>query len=140
MELQQLIAEKKSLAQSVAPEDVIDCVAKFLREKKIVRVVVCWLGGGIVGVLSECDIVRGLAKKGVAIINVRVADFTTKNFLFAALGDDTSAVMRKLWINNVWHMPVARDGEWVGIFSVCDLMKFLHRIGCVARKHYYPSA
>jgi hypothetical protein len=35
MELQQLIAEKKSLAQLVAPEDVINCVANFCEKRRL---------------------------------------------------------------------------------------------------------
>ena len=86
---------------------------------------VCGPDGAIVGVLSERDIVRGLAEKGAAIMDVKVTDLMTKDVLTAGLEDDTSAVLRKLWINNVRHMPVVQDGVLVGILSVRDLMKSL---------------
>jgi CBS domain-containing protein len=55
-------------------------VAKILKEKKIGLVVVCGPDGAIVGVLSERDIVRGLAEKGAAIMDVKVTYLMTKDF------------------------------------------------------------
>ena len=81
--------------------------------------------GEIVGVLSERNFVRGFAEKGAAIMDVKVTDLITKDVLTAGLADDSSAILRKLWINNVRHMPVVQDGALVGILSVRDLMKSL---------------
>ena len=125
MKVSQLLAEKAGPVQSAGPEDMVHGVAKILKEKKIGLVVVCGPDGAIVGVLSEHDIVRGLAEKGAVIMVVKVTDLMTKDVLTAELEDDTSVVLRKLWSNNVRHMPVVQDGALVGILSVRDLMKTL---------------
>ena len=150
MKVSQLLAEKAGPVQSVAPEDMVHGVAKILKEKKIGLVVVCGPDGAIVGVLSERDIVRGLAEKGAAIMDVKVTDLMTKDVLTAGLEDDTSAVLRKLWINNVRHMPVVQDGALVGILSVRDLMKSLTQedgtrardilLDVLREGRYYPGA
>jgi len=106
--------------------------------------------GEIVGVLSERDFVRGFAEKGAAIMDVKVTDLITKDVLTAGLADDSSAILRKLWINNVRHMPVVQDGALVGILSVRDLMKSLTQedgtraqdilLDVLREGRYYPGA
>ena len=93
---------------------------------------------------------RGLAKKGASIMDVKVTDLMTKDVLTAGLEDDTSAVLRKLWINNVRHKPVVQDGALVGILSVRDLMKSLTQedgtrardilLDVLREGSYYPGA
>ena len=90
--------------------------------------------GEIVGVLSERDFVRGFAEKGAAIMDVKVTDLMTKDVLTAGLADDSSAILRKLWINNAWHMPVVQDGALVGILAR-DILLDVLREG-----RYYPGA
>ena len=150
MKVRQLLAAKAGPVQSVAPEDMIHGVAKILREKKNGLVVVCGPDGEIVGVLSERHIVRGFAEKGAAIMDVKVTDLMTKDVLTAGLADDSSAILRKLWINNVRHMPVVQDGALVGILSVRDLMKSLTQedgtraqdilLDVLREGRYYPGA
>ena len=133
MKVSQLLAEKAGPVQSVAPEDMV-----------------CGPDGAIVGVLSERKIVRGLAEKGAAIMDVKVTDLMTKGLLTAGLEDDTSAVLRKLWINNVGHMPVVQDGALVGTLSVHDLMNSLTKedgtrardilLDVLREGSYYPGA
>ena len=106
--------------------------------------------GEIVGVLSERDFVRGFAEKGAAIMDVKVTDLITKDVLTAGLADDSSAILRKLWINNVRHIPVVQDGALVGILSVRDLMKSLTQedgtraqdilLDVLREGRYYPGA
>lgn len=106
--------------------------------------------GEIVGVLSERNFVRGFAEKGAAIMDVKVTDLMTKDVLTAGLTDDSSAILRKLWINNVRHMPVVQDGALVGILSVRDLMKSLTQedgtraqdilLDVLREGRYYPGA
>ena len=106
--------------------------------------------GEIVGVLSERDFVRRFAEKGAAIMDVKVTDLITKDVLTAGLADDSSAILRKLWINNVRHMPVVQDGALVGILSVRDLMKSLTQedgtraqdilLDVLREGRYYPGA
>ena len=106
--------------------------------------------GEIVGVLSERDFVRGFAEKGAAIMDVKVTDLITKDVLTAGLAYDSSAILRKLWINNVRHMPVVQDGALVGILSVRDLMKSLTQedgtraqdilLDVLREGRYYPGA
>lgn len=150
MKVRELLAEKTGPVQSVNPEDMVHSVAKILRDKKIGLVVVCGVGGEIVGVLSERDIVRGLADTGPKLMELKVADLMTEDVLTATPEDDTSAVLRKLWINNVRHMPVVQDGGLFGILSVRDLMKSLTQedgtrardilLDVLREGRYYPGA
>lgn len=134
----------------MGPDALVHDVAKVLRDKKIGLVVVCGRKSEIVGVLSERDIVRGFADSGTAIMEAKVADLMTKDVLTCTQDDDTSAVLRKLWINNVRHMPVVQDGGLVGILSVRDLMQSLTQedgtrardvlLDVLREGRYYPGA
>ena len=74
----------------------------------------------------------------------------TKVVLTCTPDDDTSVVLRLLWINNLRHMPVVRDDLLVSILSVRDLLKSITEEGGTrARKilldvlreeRYYPGA
>ena len=47
----------------------------------------------------------------------------TKDSLTCTPDDDTSAVLRRLWINNIRHIPVVRDDLLIELLSVRNLLK-----------------
>ena len=53
----------------------------------------------------------------------------TKVVLTYTPDDDTSVVLRLLWINNLRHMPVVRDDLLVSILSGRDLLKSITEEG-----------
>jgi len=150
MRVSEILAEKPGPVVSTTAETSIHDVAKVLRDKKIGLLVVCAPGDKIVGVLSERDIVRGFADQGSDITQAKVEDLMTKDVQTCEPADDTGAVLRRLWMNNIRHMPVVEDGVLVGVLSVRDLMKSLTQEGSsrardvlieVLREgRYYPGA
>ena len=123
MKVSQLLDEKPGPIHSTTADQLVYEVAQVLREKKIGLVVVCGENGEIVGVLSERDIVRGLAENGAGIMETKVSELMTKDVLTSTPDDDTGAVLRRLWINNIRHMPVVEGKKLVGVLSVRDLLK-----------------
>jgi len=121
-----------------------------LRDRKIGLLVVCGPGDKIVGVLSERDIVRGFADQGAGVAQATVGDLMTKDVQTCEPGDDTGAVLRRLWMNNIRHMPVVENEVLVGVLSVRDLMKSLTQEGTSRARdvlievlkegRYYPGA
>lgn len=100
-----------------------------MRDRKIRLLVVSGPGDKVVGVLSERDIVRGFADQGADVAQATVGDLMTKDVQTCELGDDTSAVLRRLWMNNIRHMPVVENEMLVGVLSLRDLMKSLTQKG-----------
>lgn len=150
MKVSQLLAERSGPVFSTEPEATIREVTETLQEHKIGLLVVCGAHGEIVGVISERDIIRGLAENGAGVITATVSSLMTKDVLTCTPDDDTSAVLRRLWINNIRHMPVVRDDLLVGILSVRDLLKSITEEGgnkareilldVLREGRYYPGA
>lgn len=129
MLVSELLAGKPGPVLSTTVDTLVYDVAQVLRDKKIGLLVVCGPGEKIVGVLSERDIVRGFANKGAEIVDVTVAELMTKDVLTCTPSDDTGSVLRRLWINNIRHMPVVENNVLVGILSVRDLLKSIAEAG-----------
>ncbi len=150
MKVSQLLAERSGPVLSTEPDTTIHDVAKTLRERKIGLLVVCGTRGEIVDVISERNSIRGLAEVGADVISTKVSSLMTKDVLTCTPDDDTSAVLRRLWINNIRHMPVVREDLPVGILSVRDLLKSITEEGGTSAREilldvlregrYYPGA
>ncbi|MGY4710512.1 CBS domain-containing protein [Mycolicibacterium sp. CBM1] len=78
---------------------------------------------GVVGVVSERDVVRKLHEHGPELLRHRVADIMSTALVTCApddLVDDLSALMTN---NRVRHVPVMQAGQLVGIVSIGDVVK-----------------
>ncbi|MCX2931014.1 CBS domain-containing protein [Mycobacterium sp. CVI_P3] len=78
---------------------------------------------GVVGIVSERDVVRKLHDHGPDLLRSAVADIMSKILVTCTpddLVDDLSAVMTN---NRVRHVPVMQDGRLVGIVSIGDVVK-----------------
>ena len=78
------------------------------------------------GVLSERDIVRGLARSGADLLDMSVVAVMSRNVPVCATDDLLTSVMAQMTRTRNRHVPVVRDGELCGIVSVGDVVK--HRL------------
>ena len=79
------------------------------------------------GILSERDIVRGLATQGLAVLDAPVATLMTTSWLLTCAPDDgLDALMATMTDQRVRHLPVLDDGRLAGIVSIGDVVK--HRV------------
>jgi len=79
---------------------------------------------GVVGIVSERDVVRKLHEHGPELLRCKVADIMSKVVVTCSPDDavdDLSAVMTN---NRVRHVPVLdADGRLAGIVSIGDVVK-----------------
>lgn len=108
---------------SAGPSDEIIAVAKLLNRHRIGAVVVREADGPVVGVLSERDIVRGLAEKGQACLTLRVADLMTSEVVCCRPNDSIDDIMALMTERRIRHLPVMRDGAVIGVISIGDVVK-----------------
>jgi len=76
-----------------------------------------------VGILSERDIVRDLARDGAGALENPVSKSMTKNVLSCSCSDSVNRVMEIMTDNRFRHMPVTEDGRLVGVISIGDVVK-----------------
>ena len=75
-----------------------------------------------IGVISERDIIRTIARKASLTVTVDKAG-TTKNFVYVYADEPVTAAAVKMKQFNVRHVVVLdRSGELVGVISIRDLI------------------
>ena len=75
-----------------------------------------------IGVISERDIIRTIARKASLTVTVDKAG-TTKNFVYVYADEPVTAAAVKMKQYNVRHVVVLdRNGELVGVISIRDLI------------------
>lgn len=77
----------------------------------------------MVGIFSERDVVRGLAEKGVAMLEDPVRQWMTSPVHFCKPEDSIRDVMEQMTYRRVRHLPVVEDGRLVGLISIGDIVK-----------------
>ncbi len=108
---------------TVKPGTLVSEAAKILAEKGIGTVIVSADGSTPAGILSERDIVRELAKRGVGCLSEKIDDYMTTELVTCGRNDDAVTVLEKMTAGRFRHMPVMEDGKLVGLISLGDTVK-----------------
>jgi len=120
-----VIAHKSGGVVTVAQETLVPAAARLLADNKIGLVVVCSDGGRLLGVLSERDIVRGVADFGAGVADHSVAELMTESVMTCEMSDHPEDVKNTMTANGIRHMPVMEFGKVRGMVSSRDLLRFL---------------
>ncbi len=101
---------------------VADAVAK-LGDAEIGAVVVSSDGKKVEGILSERDVVAGLADRGRDVLDRKVRDVMTSRVATCSPEDGVEKVLQEMTQLRARHFPVVEDGRLVGIVSIGDVVK-----------------
>jgi CBS domain-containing protein len=124
-----VIREKGSTVYSLQADATLEQAAKELNLRKVGALVVIDEREGIVGVLSERDIVREVARRGSGCLGERVASAMSRDVVTAAPDETIDQGLARMTDRRIRHLPVVVDSKLVGIISIGDLVK--HRIALV---------
>ena len=80
-------------------------------------------GKTALGILSERDIVRELAKSGPDCLRTPIASIMTAEIVGCGLSDTSDGVLAAMTAGRFRHMPVVEAGEMVGLISIGDVVK-----------------
>ncbi len=103
--------------------DSVEIAVKMLAEKKIGATVVLSDTGGLCGILSERDVVRGLNNSGALVLSKPVSELMTKNVQTCVPSDSISKIMAQMSEGRFRHLPVMEEDKLVGIISIGDVVK-----------------
>lgn len=143
MDARTLIQHKGGDVFSVTGDESISAFITFLHEHRIGAAVVASRGGDIVGMISERDVIRGLAQHGIAVYDWTVSDLMSRDTVLCAPGDDLKDVMCLMDKHRIRHVPVAEGAKLLGMISMRDLNKELLReaqMECDVLKEYATVA
>ncbi len=90
---------------------------------RIGAVLVVDADGGIAGILSERDLVRGLPRHGKMILEKTVGELMTSPVITCSSKDPVAAIEGLMTSNRFRHVPVVDDGRLVGMISIGDVVK-----------------
>ena len=110
------------IATTVAGQKIGDA-AKLLDQRRIGALVVVDEQRSLAGILSERDIVRGLSRHGMAVMDMRVGDLMTADVLTCAPDDTIDSLMNTMTSNRIRHLPVLDGGKLAGIITIGDVVK-----------------
>ncbi|MDE1148546.1 MAG: CBS domain-containing protein [Azospirillaceae bacterium] len=126
MHVSGILKHKDSTIVSVRPEDTIETVVALLAAHRIGAVLALDPAGAVAGIISERDIVRGLATHGPHVLNQSVSDLMTRKVVSCSPHDSVSSIMTRMTEGRFRHMPVMENGRLLGLISIGDVVK--HRI------------
>jgi CBS domain-containing protein len=124
-----VLVEKGGTVHTLHAEATLEHAAKELHHRKVGSLVVVDDSGAIVGVLSERDLVREVAKRGAACLSDKARSAMTRDVITARSDETIDEGLGRMTDRRVRHLPVLEGGRLIGIISIGDLVK--HRIAAV---------
>jgi CBS domain-containing protein len=107
----------------VPPDMSIERVAQRMRERRVGAFVVSEDGERLDGLITERDIVLGMARRGGAVVHLRATDLMQHSVVTCAPSDSIRSAMTLMTQNRVRHLPVVEGGRLRGIVSIGDVIK-----------------
>ena len=124
MTIARILAEKGRLVSTIQPHLTLAEAAQTLTAKNIGSVVVTDAEGSVLGILSERDIVRGIAQAGAGCLNDAVSKYMTAPVITTNEHECANAAMGKMTNQRFRHLPVIENGKLAGLVSIGDLVKY----------------
>ena len=123
MLVSQILENKGSAVVTTGPDETVGALTRLFRSKRIGAAVVVDGWGKVAGIISERDIVYGIAVDGAGALEMRVDEFMTTPVLTCKPGDDIKHLMSVMTHRRVRHLTVMENGKLCGIVSIGDVVK-----------------
>jgi CBS domain-containing protein len=98
-------------------------ITKLLGLHGIGCIVITASDGKIIGIVSERDVVREIARAGAGVLKEPVAKCMTTNVVMCRESDTIERLMAEMTAHRFRHMPVADRGRLVGLVSIGDVVR-----------------
>ncbi|HEY9237029.1 MULTISPECIES: CBS domain-containing protein [Phenylobacterium] len=123
MLVSQILKAKGDLVFTVSPQETVGAACALLYSRKVGAMVVLD-GERVVGILSERDVVRAMAKEDTAALAKPVSAFMTQDVIFAEPAESVDSLLSRMTDRRVRHLPVCEHERLIGIVSIGDLVKW----------------
>jgi len=119
-----ILEGKGAAVVSVRPDDTILAVARTLGQHRIGAALVRDATGAMLGIISERDIVRGMAAHGPGTTGLPAGQFMTRDLVTVTPQTHVVEALGIMTQKRVRHLPVLEaDGKLAGMVSIGDLVK-----------------
>ncbi|MDO5535241.1 MAG: CBS domain-containing protein [Propionibacteriaceae bacterium] len=124
MKLEDVIRSKGNSVVTIPPTASVAELVSLMADNNIGAVVVSGDGHHISGIVSERDVVRGLASAGQNLLESTVADLMSGDVVVGHLEDRIEDAAQTMTHKRVRHIPIEVEGELAAIVSIGDVVKY----------------
>jgi CBS domain-containing protein len=122
MKVRTILATKGTNVVTIRPHQSLRQAARLLARHNIGALIVVNEPGQLMGIISERDIIRAVARLENALVQP-VSEVMTKEVIIGLPNDDLMAVVHAMTEKRFRHLPIMEQGEIVGIISMKDIVK-----------------
>lgn len=122
MKVRTILATKGTNVVTIRPHQSLRQAARLLARHNIGALIVVNEPGQLMGIISERDIIRAVARLENALVQP-VSEVMTKEVIIGLPNDDLMAVAHAMTEKRFRHLPIVEQGEIVGIISMKDIVK-----------------
>ena len=123
MKISSILSRKGSSVATIHRDAMVSEVIAELGSHGIGALVVSDDGEHIDGIVSERDVVRGLATSGPSLLDNPVSSIMTREVFSSGPDGDTEALMGVMTERRIRHVPIVEDDRLCGIVSIGDFVK-----------------
>lgn len=123
MRIADVVANKGRAVVTLGAGNSVSRLLEVLAEHNIGAAVVVGSDGAVNGIVSERDVVRGLADRGERILAEPVAAIMTTDVVTCAPGDQVESLTVVMTDRRIRHVPVVDGEQLIGIVSIGDVVK-----------------
>ena len=123
MLVSQILREKGAEVATTPPDALISDVVATLSAQGVGALVVSADGETIDGIISERDVVRGLADCGGRCLEQFASQWMTADVVTTDPSATSEDLMEKMSAGRFRHVPVVADDVLAGIVSIGDIVK-----------------
>lgn len=118
-----ILRQKSGHVVTIEPDLTVHDAIRKLVEHNIGSLVVTDENGGVVGIITERDILRECARKAETIGQARIRDVMTQDVIIGVPDDTLDYVMGIMTNNRIRHLPILEGQELTGMISIGDVVR-----------------
>lgn len=118
-----ILSRKGREVLTISADISIHEAVHILADKRVGALVVADDRRRILGIVSERDVVRALARAGAAGLSEPISSIMTSDVVTCTEHDTIHQVMSRMTKGRFRHLPVVEDDALAGIISIGDVVK-----------------
>ncbi|WP_006241114.1 CBS domain-containing protein [Mycolicibacterium tusciae] len=122
MRIADVLRNKGASVATITPETSVSGLLTELSVHNIGAMVVV-SPDGVIGIVSERDVVRALQERGADLLRLPVSEIMTTFVATCTPNDSVDSLSVLMTTKRVRHIPVMENGRLTGIVSIGDVVK-----------------
>lgn len=124
MRVEAILDRKGCHLYEVSPDWPVRRAVALLASWKVGTTLVTDFEGGLLGIISERDVIRALNESGGSILRVRVRELMTRSVITCTPETTIPEALSLMAVHRIRHLPVVRGAKILGLISIRDVLEF----------------